>query len=250
MPNNNSKIRVKKDQKWKSISPVSNVSFKEEETITKHATCSRQDVIRRQNKLTTFIPRRKTMIKQYHHLLTLHGLDHDALYRRLIYEDSKLDQEVTHLRWIYGFRFCAYFILKGNRKVARNQILIGNDHHNGHTQKVINLNQFPGLSSYLLSKEIIDSHLLESPLDENAIQYFNNHKIHQRQISPFLYAFCAFLYSFLPNEKQKYKINLDPNRFKIFSSRDSLTDNDMTIKVESEEDKIHTEFRLSSPFVE
>ncbi|KAI9483844.1 MAG: hypothetical protein EXX96DRAFT_648518 [Benjaminiella poitrasii] len=206
-------------------------------------------------KLTRFIPTRRTIMKQFRILLVLHGLERDALYRRLVYEDSKLDPTITHLRWNYGFRFSAYFLWKGNRKVGNSQIFIDNNGRQSKNARCMRTDRFPGLDRYLSSKGI-DHEVLDSSLGQRVLDHFDNHKEHQRQISSFLYAFCAFLYSFLPNYKQKYKIKFDPDQFKLATSTAAAAADDNVlaldyptssgeedIKIEPE-DEVHMKRRL------
>ncbi|CEP08146.1 hypothetical protein [Parasitella parasitica] len=159
-------------------------------------------------KLKLVLPTRQTFKRRIKTSIELDGYNHNTHFQHLIYEDAKLPSSSKNHRWNFGFRFCSYFV-HSNRKIIIRTLV--NENINHVSNRKISVASFPGLKDYLVEKNI-DANMLQKPLSFDTISFFIDHE-NQKQITHFLYVFCSFLYSFLPEQKRKYKTKGDATTF-------------------------------------
>ncbi|KAL7315174.1 hypothetical protein PS15m_006660 [Mucor circinelloides] len=195
---------------------------------TVSTTTKRRILLQRSFKLN-YLPSKRTFKKRIKDSIELDGYNQDAHFQHLIHQDSILSSQSKSARWNFAFRLCSYFVLSG-RKILTKTLINGNKRDNNKTS----ISSFPGLDAFLKLKRI-DTTLLEKPLSDETVAYFSIRK-NQRGVIKFLYAFCSFLYTFLPQEKRVYKLKSNANEFHLQATvtmpDDEVEDNEIEIKEE------------------
>lgn len=179
------------------------------------------------------LPSKRTFKKRINDSIELDGYNQEAHFQHLIHQDSLLLSQSKSVRWNFAFRLCSYFVLSG-RKILTKTLINGNKRDNSKTS----ISSFPGLNAFLKLKRI-DTTLLEKPLSEETVAYFSIRK-NQRGVIKFLYAFCSFLYTFLPPEKRVYKLKSNASEFHLQATAtmpgDKVEDNEIETKEEVDPD--------------